>query len=87
MFNLTSELARIQFGFTITSHIIILAITNAVATCLTILEGLRLRKNNVVCETLYQSRSNIFAVNFGKGVVPGLVMAYQFRVSLPVRQP
>ncbi len=79
MFNLTAlELARIQFGFTITFHIIFPAITIGLATYLAILEGLWLKKQDVVYKTLYHFWSKIFAVNFGMGVVSGLVMAYQF---------
>lgn len=79
MFNLSAlELARIQFGFTITFHIIFPAITIGLATYLAILEGLWLRKNEVVYKTLYHFWAKIFAVNFGMGVVSGLVMAYEF---------
>lgn len=79
MFNLTAlELARIQFGFTISFHIIFPAITIGLATYLAILEGLWLWKKNEVYKTLYHFWSKIFAVNFGMGVVSGLVMAYQF---------
>ncbi len=79
MFNLTAlELARIQFGFTITFHIIFPAITIGLATYLAVLEGLWLKKQDTVYKTLYHFWSKIFAVNFGMGVVSGLVMAYQF---------
>ncbi len=79
MFNLTAlELARIQFGFTITFHIIFPAITIGLATYLAVLEGLWLKRQETVYKTLYHFWSKVFAVNFGMGVVSGLVMAYQF---------
>lgn len=79
MFDLSAlDLARIQFGFTITFHIIFPAITIGLATYLVILEGLWLKKRNTIYKTLYHFWSKIFAVNFGMGVVSGLVMAYQF---------
>lgn len=79
MFDLTAlELARIQFGFTITFHIVFPAITIGLGTYLAILEGLWLYKKDEVYKTLYHFWSKIFAVNFGMGVVSGLVMAYQF---------
>ena len=79
MFNLTAlELARIQFGFTVSFHIIFPAITIGLATYLAVLEGLWLWKKDEVYKTLYHFWSKIFAVNFGMGVVSGLVMAYQF---------
>jgi cytochrome bd ubiquinol oxidase subunit I len=79
MFGLTAlELARIQFGFTISFHIIFPAITIGLASYLVVLEGLWLWKKDTVYCDLYNFWSNIFAVNFAMGVVSGLVMAYQF---------
>ncbi|MDB5794540.1 MAG: bacterial Cytochrome Ubiquinol Oxidase family protein [Noviherbaspirillum sp.] len=79
MFGLTAlELARIQFGFTISFHIIFPAITIGLASYLMVLEGCWLRTRQTVYRDLYHFWSKIFAVNFGMGVVSGLVMAYQF---------
>lgn len=72
------ELARIQFGFTISFHIIFPAITIGLASYLALLEGLWLYKKDTVYRGLYHFWSKIFAVNFAMGVVSGLVMAYQF---------
>ena len=71
-------LARIQFGFTISFHIIFPAITIGLASYLAVLEGLWLRTRATVYRDLYHFWTKIFAVNFGMGVVSGLVMAYQF---------
>ncbi|WP_269933133.1 cytochrome ubiquinol oxidase subunit I [Aminobacter sp. HY435] len=79
MFGLTAlELARIQFGFTISFHIVFPAITIGLASYLVVLEGLWLWKRDLVYRDLYHFWSKIFAVNFAMGVVSGLVMAYQF---------
>ena len=79
MFGLTAlELARIQFGFTVSFHIIFPAITIGLASYLAVLEGLWLWKKDAVYRDLYHFWSKIFAVNFAMGVVSGLVMAYQF---------
>ena len=79
MFDLTAlELARIQFGFTISFHIVFPAITIGLASYLVVLEGLWLWKRDRVYRDLYHFWSGIFAVNFAMGVVSGLVMAYQF---------
>src|SRR5215475_977445 len=79
MFGLSAlELARIQFGWTIAVHIIFPAITIGLASYLAVLEGLWLWRKDVVYRDLYHFWSKIFAVNFGMGVVSGLVMAYQF---------
>jgi cytochrome d ubiquinol oxidase subunit I len=79
MFGLTAlELARIQFGFTVSFHIIFPSITIGLASYLAVLEGLWLLKKDTVYRDLYHFWSKIFAVNFAMGVVSGLVMAYQF---------
>jgi cytochrome bd ubiquinol oxidase subunit I len=79
MFGLSAlELARTQFGFTISAHIIFPAITIGLASYLAVLEGLWLWKKNRVYRDLYHFWSKIFAVNFAMGVVSGVVMAYQF---------
>jgi cytochrome bd ubiquinol oxidase subunit I len=79
MFGLTAlDLARIQFGFTMSSHIIFPAISIGLASYLVVLEGLWLWTKDVTYRDLYHFWSKIFAVNFAMGVVSGLVMAYQF---------
>jgi cytochrome d ubiquinol oxidase subunit I len=78
MFGLTAlELARIQFGFRISAHIIFPAITIGLASYLAVLEGLWLWKKDPAYRDLYHFWSHIFAVNFAMGVVSGIVMAYQ----------
>ncbi|WP_160287229.1 cytochrome ubiquinol oxidase subunit I [Pseudomonas knackmussii] len=72
------DLARIQFAFTVSFHIIFPAITIGLAAFLAVLEGCWLKTNNAVYRDLYHFWSKIFAVNFGMGVVSGLVMAYEF---------
>lgn len=79
MFGLTAlELARIQFGFTISFHIIFPAITIGLASYLFVLEACLLVTKQELYRDLYHYWSKIFALNFGMGVVSGLVMAYQF---------
>ncbi|UVE17148.1 cytochrome ubiquinol oxidase subunit I [Pseudomonas sp. LS44] len=79
MFGLEAlDLARIQFAFTISFHILFPAITIGLASYLAVLEGLWLKTGEEVYRDLYHFWSKIFAVNFGMGVVSGLVMAYQF---------
>lgn len=79
MFGLEAlDLARIQFAFTISFHIIFPAITIGLASYLAVLEGLWLKTGQTVYRDLYHFWVKIFAVNFGMGVVSGLVMAYQF---------
>ncbi len=75
---LALDLARVQFAFTISVHIIFPAITIGLACYLAVLEGLWLYCKQTVYRDLYHFWSKIFAVNFAMGVVSGLVMAYQF---------
>ena len=71
-------LARIQFGFTISFHIVFPAITIGLGSYLAVLEGLWLLRKDPVYLDLYHFWSKVFAVNFAMGVVSGLVMAYEF---------
>ncbi len=71
-------LARLQFAFTISAHIIFPAISIGLANYLAVLEGLWLRTGKLVYRELYFFWSKIFAVGFGMGVVSGVVMAYEF---------
>lgn len=71
-------MARIQFAFTVSFHIIFPAITIGLASFLAVLEGLWLKTRNKDYLALFHFWSKIFAVNFAMGVVSGLVMAYQF---------
>lgn len=72
------DLARIQFAFTVSFHIIFPAITIGLASFLAVLEGLWLKTRDKDYLALFHFWSKIFAVNFAMGVVSGLVMAYQF---------
>jgi cytochrome d ubiquinol oxidase subunit I len=71
-------LSRIQFAFTVSVHIIFPALTIGLASWLAVLEGLWLKTKHPIYMEVYQFWVKIFAVNFGMGVVSGLVMAYQF---------
>ncbi|MGY0556798.1 cytochrome ubiquinol oxidase subunit I [Lysobacter sp. A421] len=71
-------LSRIQFGFTISFHIIFPAITIGLASYLVVLEAAWLRTRRSVYLDLYHYWIKVFAVAFGMGVVSGIVMAYQF---------
>lgn len=72
------ELARIQFAFTVSFHIIFPAISIGLASFLAVLEWRWLKSNNPVYQDLFKFWAKIFAVAFGMGVVSGVVMSYQF---------
>lgn len=72
------ELARIQFAFTVSFHIIFPAISIGLASFLAVLEWRWLKTKNPVYQDLFKFWVKIFAVAFGMGVVSGVVMSYQF---------
>ncbi|MET3651008.1 cytochrome ubiquinol oxidase subunit I [Dyella japonica] len=71
-------LARIQFAFTISAHIIFPATSIGLAGFLAVLEAMWLRTGDAVYKQMYFFWSKIFAIAFGMGVVSGVVMAYEF---------
>lgn len=77
-------LARIQFAFTISFHIIFPAFTIGLASWLAVVEGLYLKTGKKVYEDIYKMWIKIFAVCFGMGVVSGVVMSYQFGTNWSV---
>ncbi|MCE6959175.1 cytochrome ubiquinol oxidase subunit I [Cereibacter sphaeroides] len=82
---LTAELlARIQFAFTVSFHIIFPAFSIGLASYLAVLNALWLRTRDETYLTLFNHWKKIFAVAFGMGVVSGIVMSYQFGTNWAV---
>ena len=77
-------LARIQFAFTITFHIIFPAFSIGLASFLAVLEGLWLITGKKIYIDLFHYWKKTFALTFGMGVVSGLVMSYQFGTNWSV---
>jgi cytochrome d ubiquinol oxidase subunit I len=71
-------LARIQFAFTISFHILFPAFTIGLASWLAVLEWRFLKTGQQVYADVYRMWVKIFAVTFGMGVVSGVVMSFQF---------
>lgn len=71
-------LARVQFAFVVSFHILFPAFTIGLASYIAVLETLAFRSGREVYIRLSQFWTRIFAVSFGMGVVSGIVMAYQF---------
>jgi cytochrome d ubiquinol oxidase subunit I len=71
-------LARIQFAFTISFHILFPAFTIGLASWLAVLEWRWLKTGNQIYADVYRMWVKIFAVTFGMGVVSGVVMSFQF---------
>ncbi|MBY0560343.1 cytochrome ubiquinol oxidase subunit I [Hyphomicrobium sp.] len=81
---LAIDLARFQFAFTISFHIIFPALTIGLASYLVVLEGLWLWTEQAKYRQLYQYWVKVFAIAFAMGVVSGIVMAYQFGTNWSV---
>ena len=77
-------LARLQFAFTISFHIIFPAFSIGLASYLAVLEALWLKTGRAVFLDLFNYWMKIFAVAFGMGVVSGVVMSYQFGTNWSV---
>jgi cytochrome d ubiquinol oxidase subunit I len=77
-------LARIQFAFTLSFHIIFPAISIGLASYLAVLEALWLATGRGVFLDLFNYWKKIFAIAFGMGVVSGIVMSYQFGTNWSV---
>ena len=71
-------LARIQFAFTVSFHILFPAFTIGLASWLAVVEWRWLKTGNVIYRDIYRMWVKIFAVAFGMGVVSGIVLSYQF---------
>ena len=71
-------LARAQFAFTMSFHIVFPAFSIGLASFLAVLEALWLWTGREVFINLFNYWLKIFAVAFGMGVVSGIVMSYQF---------
>ncbi len=79
-----TTLARFQFAFTVSFHIIFPAFSIGLASYLAVLEGLWLWTRDRVYLELFNFWKTIFAVAFGMGVVSGIVMSYQFGTNWAV---
>jgi cytochrome bd ubiquinol oxidase subunit I len=77
-------LARVQFAFTMASHIVFPAFTIGLASYLAVLEGLWLVTGRDVYLQAYRYWLKSFAIVFGMGVVSGIVMSYQFGTNWSV---
>ncbi len=77
-------LARIQFAFTVSFHIIFPAFSIGLASYLAVLNAMWLWTRDNSYLTLFAYWKKIFAIAFGMGVVSGIVMSYQFGTNWSV---
>jgi len=71
-------LARVQFAFTVSFHIIFPTISIGLAMFLTVMEGMWLKTKDAIYLEIYRFWLGIFAMAFGVGVVTGLVLSFEF---------
>lgn len=77
-------LARMQFAFTVSFHIIFPSFSIGLASYLAVLNVLHLSTGKPVYLTLFNYWKKIFAIAFGMGVVSGIVMSYEFGTNWSV---
>ena len=73
----TILLSRIQFGLTISFHILFPAFSIGLVMFLTMMEGIWLKTKNPIYLNICKFWTKVFALTFGMGVVSGLVMEFQ----------
>ncbi len=71
-------LSRLQFALTTMFHILFPTLTIGLALYLVVVEFLWLRQKEEKYYRLYRFWARIFAINFGVGVVSGIVLEFQF---------
>jgi cytochrome d ubiquinol oxidase subunit I len=74
----TAFLSRIQFALTTMFHILFPALTIGLSVYLVMLEFFWLHTREEVYYRMYRFWSKIFAINFGVGVVSGVVLEFEF---------
>ncbi|KAB7613718.1 cytochrome ubiquinol oxidase subunit I [Amylibacter sp. SFDW26] len=77
-------LARMQFAFTVSFHIIFPSFSIGLASFLAVLNALWLKTRNENYRVLFEYWKKIFAMAFAMGVVSGIVMSYQFGTNWSV---
>jgi cytochrome d ubiquinol oxidase subunit I len=70
--------ARVQFAFTVTFHIVFPTISIGLAAFLMVVEGLWLKTKVPIYLQIYRFWLGIFAMSFGVGVVTGIVLSFEF---------
>src|SRR5260370_21818232 len=77
-----SILARIQFAFTVSFHIIFPTMSIGLASFLAVIEALSLKTKNPLHLQLYKFWLSIYAMSFGIGVVTGIVLSFEFSLGV-----
>src|SRR6201997_1363365 len=73
-----ATLARVQFAFTVSFHIVFPTMSIGLAMFLAVIEGLWLKTRDGLYLEIYRFWQSIFAMSFGVGVVTGIVLSFEF---------
>jgi len=73
-----SIVARTQFAFTVSFHIIFPTMSIGLASFLAVTEALWLKTKDPIYLQIYKFWLSIFAMGFGIGVVTGIVLSFEF---------
>lgn len=74
---LLETLSRIQFGFTISFHILFPAFSIGLVTFITMMEAIWLKTGNPHYLNICKYWTKVLALTFGMGIVSGIVMEFQ----------
>src|ERR1700741_716640 len=74
-------LARVQFAFTVSFHIIFPTMSIGLVWFLVVVEGLWLKTGDLLYRQIYRFWLNIFAMSFAVGVVTGIVLSFEFGLA------
>ena len=77
-------LSRIQFAVTTMFHILFPALTIGLALYLVVVELLWLMTKQEIYYRMYRFWVKIFAINFGVGVVSGIVLEFEFGTNFAI---
>jgi len=80
-------LARLQFGFTISFHILFPAFTIGLASWLAVVEWRWLKTGDETYRDVYQMWVKIFAVTFGMGVMTNEEYTVNYQTLLEIKPP
>lgn len=77
-------LARLQFAFTVSFHIVFPVFSIGLASYLAVLEGVWLWTGRDLFLSLFKYWLKVFAITFAMGVVSGIVLSYEFGTNWSV---
>ncbi|MEV0828571.1 cytochrome ubiquinol oxidase subunit I [Nonomuraea rubra] len=75
------DLARLEFGITTSLHFLFVALTLGLAPLIAFLQTLWVVRGNPLHERLTKFWGQIYVVNYGLGIISGLLLEFQFALN------